>query len=49
MDFVNWKTILVVFVKRQLQQRIGWVRFRKNGELLLGNKFTLKIKGKVYR
>ena len=29
--------------------KIGWVRFRECGELLLGNKFPLKIKGKVYR
>ena len=29
--------------------RIGWVRFRECGELLLGNRFPLKIKGKVYR
>ena len=28
--------------------RIGWVRFRKFGELLLGNRFPLRIKGKVY-
>ena len=29
--------------------RIGWVRFRENGELLLGNRFPLKMKSKVYR
>ena len=29
--------------------RIGWVRFRKCGELLLGKRFPLKMKGKVYR
>ena len=29
--------------------RISWVRFRKCGELLLGNRLPLKIKGKVYR
>ena len=29
--------------------RIGWVKFRECGELLLGNKFSLKMKGKVYR
>ena len=29
--------------------RTGWVRFRECGELLLGNRFPLKIKGKVYR
>ena len=28
--------------------RIGWVRFRKCGELLLKNEFPLRIKGKVY-
>ena len=29
--------------------RIGWVRFRECGELLLGNRLPLKMKGKVYR
>ena len=29
--------------------RIGRVRFRECGELLLGNGFPLKMKGKVYR
>ena len=29
--------------------RIDWVRFRKCGELLLGNRRSLRIKGKVYR
>ena len=29
--------------------RIGWKRFRECGELLLGNRFPLKMKGKVYR
>ena len=29
--------------------RIGWVRFRKYGELLLGNRFPLRMKVKVYR
>ena len=29
--------------------RIGWVRFRKCEELLLGNRFPLKTKGKVCR
>ena len=29
--------------------RIGWVRFRKCEELLLGNRFPLKIKGKICR
>ena len=29
--------------------RFGWVRFRKCGELLLGNRFPLKMNGKVYR
>ena len=29
--------------------RIGRVRFRECGELLLGNRFPLKMKGKVYR
>ena len=27
--------------------RIGWVRFRECGELLLGNRFPLRMKGKV--
>ena len=29
--------------------KIGWVRFRKCGEFLLGNRFSLRMKGKVYR
>ena len=29
--------------------RIGWVRFRKCGKFLLGNRFPLKMKSKVYR
>ena len=29
--------------------RISWVRFRECGELLLGNKFPLKMKVEVYR
>ena len=29
--------------------RIGWVRFRECEELLLGSRFPLKMKGKVYR
>ena len=28
---------------------IGWVKFRECGEFLLGNRFPLKTKGKVYR
>ena len=29
--------------------RISWVRLRESGELLLGNRFPQKMKGKVYR
>ena len=29
--------------------KIGWVRFRECGELLLGNRFTLQMKDKIYR
>ena len=29
--------------------RIGWVRFRESGELLLGSRFPLRMKDKVYR
>ena len=29
--------------------RMGWVKFRECGELLLGNRLSLKIKSKVYR
>ena len=28
---------------------IGWVRFRECGKLLLGNRCSLKMKGKIYR
>ena len=31
------------------RETIGWVRLRKCKELLLGNRFPLKMKGKVYR
>ena len=43
--------MLVVVAKQQLQKelRVGWVRFRECGELLLGNRFCLKMKDKVYR
>ena len=29
--------------------KIGWERFKKCGELLLGNRFPLRMKGRVYR
>ena len=29
--------------------RIGWIRFREYGELLLGNRFPLRMKDNVYR
>ena len=29
--------------------RIGWIKIRECGELLLGRRFSLKIKGMVYR
>ena len=29
--------------------KIGWVRFRECGELLLGNRFPVKMKSKVHR
>ena len=29
--------------------RIGWVRFRKCGELIPGSRFSPRIKGKIYR
>ena len=28
--------------------RIGWVRFSECGELFLGNRFSLRMKDKVY-
>ena len=28
--------------------KIGWIRFRKCGELLLGNRFLLRKNGQVY-
>ena len=42
--------MLLVVVKRRVtaRLRIGWVRFRECGEWLLGNRFPLKMKGKVY-
>ena len=43
--------MLVVVVKWVVaaRVRIGWIRFRECAELLLGNRFPLKMKGKVYR
>ena len=29
--------------------KIGWARFRECGKLLIGNRFALKMKCKVYR
>ena len=29
--------------------RIGWARFKECEELLLGNRFPVRMKGKVYR
>ena len=29
--------------------KIGWVRFRECGELLLGKRFSLKMKKEIYR
>ena len=29
--------------------KIGWMKFRECGELLLGGRFSLKMKGMVYR
>ena len=29
--------------------KIGWVRFRESRELLLGNKFPVRMKGKIYQ
>ena len=29
--------------------RIGWVKFRECGELLISERFSLKVKGMVYR
>ena len=29
--------------------RIGWIKFRKYGELLYGRKFSLKMKGRIYQ
>ena len=45
-DRLNFSGGCEVAVTRRV--RIGWVRFRKCGELLLGNKFPLRMKGKVY-
>ena len=32
-----------------VRARIGWVRFKECEELLLGNRFLLRMKGKVHR
>ena len=52
MDFVIWKTRLNSSdrceVAVTVKVRVGWVRFRECGELLLENRFPLRIKGKIY-
>ena len=49
MYFVTWETRLNFSndckAAVTARVRIGWVRFRECGELLLGNRFPLKIKG----
>ena len=41
--------LLVVVKLVTARVRISWVRFRKCGELLLGNRFPVRMKGKFYR
>ena len=51
MDFVIWKTLNAsggCEAAVTARVRIGWVRFRECGELLLGNRFPLNMNGKVY-
>ena len=51
MDFVIWERLNAsggCEAAVTARVRIGWVRFRECGELLLGNRFPLKTKGKVY-
>ena len=43
------KNLLFFKKHRKKRVRIGWVKFREWGELLLGNRFPLKMKSKVYR
>ena len=31
------------------RSRIGWIKFRKCSEILKGRRFSLKMKGKVYK
>ena len=45
-DRINAKGGCEVVVTARV--RISWVRFRECGELLLGNRFPLMMKGKVY-
>ena len=53
MDFVIWETRLNASggceAAVTARVRIGWVKFMECGELLLGNRFPLRMKGKVYR
>ena len=51
MDFVLWEARLNSsggWEAEVTRERIGWVRFRECGELLLGNRFPLRMKDKVY-
>ena len=50
MDLVIWKTANGGYeVAVTARVRISRVRLRKCGELLLGNRFSLNMKGNVYR
>ena len=51
MDFVIWETDSSGGCKAAVTARakIDWERFRKCGDLLLGNRFPSRMKDKVYR
>ena len=53
MDFVIWETRLNASggceAAVAARVRINWIRVRECGKFLLGNRFLLKMEGKVYR
>ena len=40
---------LVGAKQRYQESRIGWIKFRECSEILKGRRFSLKMKGKVYK
>ena len=48
-NFVIWETDYILGCEAAVKVRIGLARFGECGELLLENRFSLRMKDKVYR